>query len=163
MHNLNTFGVKTNNGQTHIHNTHHNPNMGEATTFPLIVYFVPFHETHIQMAFCPIIPTTGTRVTLGLITLRVYLRLQWGLNQSCSHHYEISNGMLHITFMWENWGDSWLLVVRSQTSNLIPSLSFGHNLCFKCSNGSREPISDIYVPRSFQLYKERLNPPSFDP
>jgi hypothetical protein len=29
------------------------PGLGEATTFPLIVYFVPLHEAHIQMAFCP--------------------------------------------------------------------------------------------------------------
>ncbi len=27
--------------------------LGEATTFPLIVYYVAFHEAHIQMAFCP--------------------------------------------------------------------------------------------------------------
>jgi hypothetical protein len=27
--------------------------LGEAATFSLIVYYVPFHKTHIQMAFCP--------------------------------------------------------------------------------------------------------------
>jgi len=41
--------------------------------------------------------------------------------------------------------------------------SFGHNLCFKCSNGSCEPILHIYVPRAFQWYKEILNPMGFDP
>jgi hypothetical protein len=30
--------------------------LGEATTFPFIVYFVPLHEAHIHMAFCPRIP-----------------------------------------------------------------------------------------------------------
>jgi hypothetical protein len=39
-------------GQTRIHKTHYGPGLGEVTTFPLIVYFVPFHEAHIQMAFC---------------------------------------------------------------------------------------------------------------
>jgi hypothetical protein len=31
----------------------------------------------------------------------------------------------------------------NQTTNLIPDLSFGHNLCFRCINGSCEPILDI--------------------
>jgi hypothetical protein len=39
--------------QIRIHKTHHGPNLGEATTFPFKVYFVPLHEAHIQMAFCP--------------------------------------------------------------------------------------------------------------
>jgi len=52
MHSWNTFGARTNHGQTQIHKTHHGPDLGEAATFPLIVYFVPLHEAHIQMAFC---------------------------------------------------------------------------------------------------------------
>jgi hypothetical protein len=39
--------------QTRIHETHHDLDLGETTTFPLIVYYVPLHEAHIQMAFCP--------------------------------------------------------------------------------------------------------------
>ncbi len=39
-------------------------------------------------------------------------------------------------------------------ANLTPGSSFGHNLCFKYSNGSCEPILYIYVPRYFQWYKE---------
>jgi len=42
-------------------------------------------------------------------------------------------------------------------------VTFGHNLCFKCSNDQCEIILDIYVPRDFQWYKERHNPLSFDP
>jgi hypothetical protein len=34
---------------------------GEATTFPLIVYFVPLHEAHIQMTFCPGTPKWESR------------------------------------------------------------------------------------------------------
>jgi len=46
-------------------------------------------------------------------------------------------------------GDSQLLVVGSQIDNLILDLSFGHNLCFECPNGSCDPILDIYIPRVF--------------
>jgi hypothetical protein len=42
--------------QTRIHKTHHGLDLREATTFPLIVYYVPFHEAHIQMTFCLEIP-----------------------------------------------------------------------------------------------------------
>jgi hypothetical protein len=71
--------------------------------------------------------------------------------------------MLHTTWMQENHGDSWLLVVGNQITNLTPNLSFGHNLCFKSPNGSWKPILDIYVPRAFQWYKEFLNLIGFDP
>jgi hypothetical protein len=56
MHSLNIFGARTSHRQTQTHKTHHNPDMGEATTFPLIVYYVPLHEGHIQMAFSPKTP-----------------------------------------------------------------------------------------------------------
>jgi hypothetical protein len=36
-------------------------------------------------------------------------------------------------------------------------------LCFKCPNGSCEPILDIYVPKVFQWYKYFFNPMGFDP
>jgi hypothetical protein len=39
-------------GQIRTHETHHGPDLGEATTFPLIIYFAFIHEAHIQMAFC---------------------------------------------------------------------------------------------------------------
>ncbi len=60
-------------------------------------------------------------------------------------------------------GDSQLLMVGNQITNLTPDPSFGHNLCLKCPNRSYKPILDIYVPRYFQLYKEIINPMSFDP
>jgi len=53
MHSWNIFGAQINYGQTHIHKTHHGPNLGEATTFPLIVFFVPGHEAYTRMSFCP--------------------------------------------------------------------------------------------------------------
>jgi hypothetical protein len=99
----------------------------------------------------------------GPITLCVNLSLRWGLKQSCSPCRELSNGMLQATCKRGNQGDSWLLVVGSQIGNLIPDLSFGHNLCFRCPNGSYEPISDIYVPRDFQWYNFFPNPLGLDP
>jgi len=77
----------------------------------------------------------------------VNLRLRWGLKQSCSPHQKISNDMWHATWKQGNWGNFWLLVVRSQIANLTLDFSFGHNLCFKYPNGSCQPILDIYVPR----------------
>jgi hypothetical protein len=35
--------------------------LGEATTFTLIVYYVPLHEAHIQMSFCPRTPKWESR------------------------------------------------------------------------------------------------------
>jgi len=43
------------------HKTHHGLDLGEATTFPLIVCFVPLHEAHIQMAFCLGTPKSESR------------------------------------------------------------------------------------------------------
>jgi hypothetical protein len=54
-------------------------------------------------------------------------------------------------------------LVGNQTASLTSDLSFGHNLCFRCPNEQCEPILDIYVPRSFQWYKERHKKLNFDP
>jgi hypothetical protein len=52
MHSWNTFGAHMKHKQTQTHNTHHGPNLGETTTFPLIVLFVPSHGANTQMSFC---------------------------------------------------------------------------------------------------------------
>jgi len=77
------------------------------------------------------------------ITLCVDLQLRWGLKQSYIPCWELSNGIWHATYTQGNWGNSWLLMVRSQIGNLIPGPSFGHNLCFNYPNGSWEFILDI--------------------
>jgi hypothetical protein len=92
------------------------------------------------------------------ITFSANLRLIWGLKQSCSPHRNFFNNMWHATYTQGHRIDSQLLVVGSQIGNLTPGLSFDDNLCFRCSNGLCEPISNIYIPRAFQWYKERLNP-----
>jgi len=53
VHNWSNFGARTSHEQIRTHKTHHGPNLGEANTFPLIVYFVPGHGTNTQMSFCP--------------------------------------------------------------------------------------------------------------
>jgi len=153
VHSWNIFGARTSHGQTWIHKTHQGLDLGEATTFLLIVYFVPLHEAHIQMAVLSRdsqmrvrkFPKLRLSWIWGHITLCADLRLRWGLDQSCSPHQELSNGMSHATCTEGNRVDSWFLVVGSQIANLTPDLSFAHNLCFKCPNESCKPISYIYV------------------
>jgi hypothetical protein len=165
MHSLSIFGVRTNHKQIWTNKAHHGLDLGEATTFPFIVYFVHFHEAHIQMAFCFGTPPNGSpkipRVGIPA-TLCADLWLRWSLKQSCSPCREFFNGMSHNTWTQGNQGDSWLLVIQSQIVNLILDLFFGHNLCFKCFNGSCQPILNIYVSIDFQWYKKLFNPIKFD-
>jgi hypothetical protein len=67
------------------------------------------------------------------------------LNQSCSPCQELSNDVSHATFTQGNQIGSRLPVVGSQIVSLTLGLSFGHNLCCKCPNGSCEPILEIYT------------------
>jgi hypothetical protein len=154
-----TFGARTNHKQPQTHKTHHGPNSGEATTFPHIVYSAPLRGNGIWMGFCLETPKWKS-LRLGVLQLCVTiisyanLRSGRGLNQSCSPCWKISNDVSHATYTQGNRVDSRLPVVGSQTASLTPDLSFGHNLCWKCPNGSCEPISDIYTSIAFQWYKE---------
>ncbi len=71
--------------------------------------------------------------------------------------------MSHSTCTHRDRVDSRILVVGSQTTSLTPGLSFDHNLCFRCPNGSCEAILDIYTSRPFQRYKEHLKARCFNP
>ncbi len=99
----------------------------------------------------------------GPITLCANLWLRWGYKKSYIPHWDLSNGMWHVTCTQGNQGDSWLLVIGSLNANLTPNPSFGHNLCFNYLNGSCKHILDIYVHRAFQWYKELFNLMGFDP
>jgi hypothetical protein len=111
----------------------------------------------------PKFPKLGFLQLWRRITLCANFRWRWGLKQSCNIHQEISNSMSHATCTEGNWVNSWLLVVGSQIVKLTSGLSFGHNLCFRCPNGSCKPILDIYIMRSFLWYKKLFNPMGFDP
>ncbi len=99
----------------------------------------------------------------GRITSCADLWSRWGLKRSCSPRQNLSNGVLQSPWNHQGRVDYQLLVVRSQTASLIPGLSFCHNLCCKCLNGSCKPIFDIYASIAFQWYKERFNARCFDP
>ncbi len=92
----------------------------------------------------------------GRITSCANLWLQWDLKQRCSPCRELSNGVSHSTCTHQGRVDSWLLVVRSQTANLTPGLSFCHNLCCRCPNGSCESIFNIYTLIAFNDTKNAL-------
>ncbi len=109
------------------------------------------------------IPIIETLTTLGAHNSMWRPLIEMKLKQSCSVHQELFNGMLHATCKQGNWGNFWLLVVRSQIANLTLGPTFGHNLYFKCPNGLFEPILDMYAPRPFPWYKELFNPIGFDP
>jgi hypothetical protein len=129
VHSLNTFGARTNHEQIRTHKTHHDPDLGEATTFPLIVYSVLLHEAHIQMTFCPKIPKWESqnfqswdfRDFGAPITLCVDLWLRWGLKQSCSPCWELLNDMSYATCTQGSWVNSWLLVVGVKLPIWLPT------------------------------------------
>jgi hypothetical protein len=64
------------------------------------------------------------------------LRSGWNLKQSCNSRRELSNSVLHTTCTHGSQVNSRLFVVGNQTANLTPGLSFCHNLCCICLNGS---------------------------
>jgi hypothetical protein len=105
----------------------------------------------------------GLSPLCGVIILCSDLRLRWSLKQTCSSHLELSNGVSHFTCTHRGRVDSWILVVRDQTASSTHGLSFCHNLCCKCPNGSCKPIFDIYTLIAFHWYKEHLNARCFDP
>jgi hypothetical protein len=156
---------------TWTHLTHHGPDLGEATTFPHIVFFALLHRTYIQMVLFLGTPKVESRNCPGLelprlwafITSCLDLRLGWGLKKTCSSPWELSNGVSHFTCTHQGWVNSRLLVVGSQTASLTPGLSFDHNLCCKCPNGLCKDILDIYTSRPFQRYKKHFKARFFDP
>jgi hypothetical protein len=85
----------------------------------------------------------------AFITFCSNLRLRWSLKQTYSSPWELSNGVSHSTCTHRGWVDSRLLVVGSQIASLTPGLSFDHNLCCTCPNGSYEAILDICTSRPF--------------
>jgi len=102
-------------------------------------------------------PKLGLPQLWSLITLRVDLGSKCGLKQSCSPCRELFNGMSRAICRQVNRVDSRLFLVGSQTGNLTPDPSFGHNLCFKCPNEQCEPILNIYIPKASNDIKNTTN------
>jgi hypothetical protein len=97
-----------------------------------------------------------------VITFCSDLRLRWGLKQTCSSPWEISNAVLQSPCTCRGRVDSRLLVVGSQTANFTPDPSFVHNLCCRCWNDSCKAIFDIYILVAFQWYEEHFKARCFD-
>ncbi len=104
-----------------------------------------------------------SRFGLSRLWDRSDLRLGWGLKQSCSPLWKLSNGLWHFTCIHQGRVNSRLLVVGNQTTSLTPGPSFASNSCWRCRNGSCEAILDIYTSRPFQGYEEHLNVKCFGP
>jgi len=51
MHSWSTFDAHIQHGQTLIHKIHHGPHLVEATTFPLIIFYMFSHKACAQMSF----------------------------------------------------------------------------------------------------------------
>ncbi len=168
---MHPFGVGISHRRPWTHLTHHGPDLGEATTFPHIVFFALLHRALAQVVLCPGTPKVESRnyPDLGLpglwaiITSRPDLRLGRGLNQSCSSPRELSKSMSHSPIARRNRVDSRLFVLGSQTGNLTPNPSFAHNFSCRCPNDSCEAILDISISRPFQWHQEHFNERCFDP
>jgi len=156
------------------HETHHDPDSGEATTFPHIVFSVPLRQDYIQMALFPGTPKLESRncpetIPGGvpglweLITPDCEVWSRRGLNQTCSPHRDLFNDVSHFQFGGREEVDSRLLMVGSQTASLTPGPSFAHNLGDRCPNGQCEAIFDIYASRPFQRHQENFNARCFGP
>ncbi len=78
------LGARTSHKQTQTYKTHHNPDLGETTTFPLIVLFVPSHYTCTQCHFVPRLPLGSPKIPKSgtPMTLEAY-------NFACRHLIEV--------------------------------------------------------------------------
>jgi len=132
VHSWNIFGVWMNYRQTQTHKIHHGPDLGETTTFPLIVFFVLGHKACTQMSFCFGTPKLGISKFLKLgfsqlwrpITSYANLQLRWGLKQIFSPCWDFFNYVCQTTFKKVNQGNFWLLMVGSQIGNLTSNPFF---------------------------------------
>jgi len=70
----NTFGARTSHGQTRTHKTHHGPDLGEATTFPLMYILYLSTRPTSKWHFVPGLPSGNPKIPkIGtLTTLRAH-------------------------------------------------------------------------------------------
>jgi hypothetical protein len=152
---LHPFGVGTSHGPG-LGGSHHLP--------PYSILCVTLRRLHPNGTFSrdsqrgvPKLSRFGLPGLWASITSCSDLWLGWGLKQSCSSLWELSNAMSLSSYSRRIRVDSRLLVVGSQTASLTPGPSFAHYLGCRCPNGSCEAILDIYTPRPFRWYKEHPN------
>ncbi len=147
----NIFGAQMSHGQTWIHKPHHGPDLGEATTIPLIVFSMFGHMTNTQMSFCLVTCNGESRkfqnwdshnfgrpitfVCKPLIEVRSKEKLQ------------------PLSIFFQRYVARHLHTRKSRRfpTLMLRSPSFGHNLCFNYPNGSCKSILDIHIPRAFPM------------
>ncbi len=108
----------------------------------------------------PKLPKLGVPQLWKPITLRANLRLRCGLKQNCSFCQKLSNSMWHVTCTQGNQGDSWLLVVGSQTSNLSQP-HFGISVKMKLTPPKVGSWSPSGLPKT-QSSSSRVKTPRID-
>jgi hypothetical protein len=138
MHSWNTFGAKMNHGQ--IQQDSPRPELGGSHHLPS--YSILCVCPQDQHPFVPGLPsgspkilTSRTPTTSGAHNFVCRPLIEMRSKAKFILCQELSNNMSHTTYTWGDWGG----VIESQISNNFDP-SFGHNLCFKCPNGSCEPI-----------------------
>jgi len=104
------------------HETHHGPDLGEATTFPHIVFSATPRRDYIQMALfhgtpklksrnCPETVPGGVLGLWEVITPDCQVCSRQGLNQTCSPCRDLSNDISHFQFGGRKEIDSRLFVI----------------------------------------------------
>jgi hypothetical protein len=122
--------------------SHHLPPYSILCTSPRGPHPNGFLSRDSQMGV-PKSPKLGLPQLWSPMTLRADLGSECSLKKSCSNRRKFSNGMSHAVCRQVNRVDSELFLVVNQIGSLTPSPSFGHNLCFTCSNEQCELILNI--------------------
>jgi hypothetical protein len=73
---------------THTHKTHHSLDLGETTTFPLIVFFVISHGGYIKMLFFSQLPWDSQVKSFEIFEIRTFATLD-AYNYLCSSLIEM--------------------------------------------------------------------------
>jgi hypothetical protein len=129
---MNTLGARTSHKQLWTHKTHHSPDSGEATTFPYSILCVTsLHPrpngflSRDSQGGVPKLSRFGLPGLCNVITLCSNLRLEWGLNQTCSSPWELSNDVSHSICTHQGQVDSRLLTcVAEAIFDIYTSISF---------------------------------------
>jgi hypothetical protein len=156
MHSWNTFGTRTNHGQPKATSDSQDspwPELGGSHHLPLysILYASPrgshpnrFLSRDSQMGV-PEFLNSRLSQFWGFITFFTDLRLRWGLNQSCSPRWELSNNMSHATYTQGNLVDSRLLVVGNQTASLTLGWRFRSGVHHDSNSQSGSSLGSVKV------------------
>jgi hypothetical protein len=127
---------------TRIHKIYHDLNLGEGTTFPLIVFSVIHHGGYTQITFflglqvespkisqnweskskVPKFPKLGLPPLWMPIISCVDLWLRWVVKQNCIPHWDFSNNMWHAPYTHLNSNNSKLLMVGIKLTLWPPPL-----------------------------------------